>query len=316
MQSQNLRTQYYSSISSFSSPSLLTGSFSKEKKEKKECLVYYYLSSRVLATLQKYVNEGTTEISGLLKAVDFNKDLTIYTLGLSMDSILIGKGHPEWSTPVPMEIYKGYHFFFFHTHPNIAYENLGAYRGWPFNRDVAITFLYFLTNNVLVQFVPSREGIYAISLSAPFMQYSKTHITTQECIQEWFNLIDLVTLDYGRFDAKVKEAYGTDNPFILDKTKPEIIYFYFKTMYTLTFNRAIDIYLGLKEKRKESQTLLSHYYCFQKVEQEKDFVLFNMNFQPWEEAYAEKMFAGQIYIPSAVCPLPLEHVEPGEPILI
>lgn len=98
----------------------------------------------------------------------------------------------------------------FHTHPNICYEKTGCFIGWASGQDMMSVVEQYMSNkDVLIHLIPSKEGIWIISLTLEFQRVLKTLKDSGEvkCGKAILHTIKNVfeEAEKGRLIRKVKE---------------------------------------------------------------------------------------------------------------
>lgn len=130
------------------------------------------------------------EIGGkiCISRIEKRSEQDVLILSISEDEILKGPD-TTYVVTIPDDLVAP---FSFHTHPDIAYEKVGTYIGWPSGEDIVyIIYQYFNYKNILAHFVVTVEGIWVVHIKPLFQEallLMRNEFST-ECKTELMNAI-------------------------------------------------------------------------------------------------------------------------------
>lgn len=115
------------------------------------------------------------EYAGIFRIMGYDPELR-GILGFPVESEVKGNSD-NFTVDFPKETNM---YAFFHTHPNVCYTDHKCFIGWPSGADMSNSFRMYAENGLLIQFIFSKEGVYAVQLT-PQMQVLSQRLS-KECI--------------------------------------------------------------------------------------------------------------------------------------
>lgn len=234
------------------------------------CRTNIFIEDKVCRELEAYI-EKDREYAGILAIKEY---ITMNTqkyasLYYPRETERQGEGAPNYIVAPPIS------FFTFHTHPTVCYDDANAegFAGWPSGKDMRGQVEDY-NLGLRKHFIPSLEGIYALSLTTDFATYwiglpegeeRKNVLTGIEDIFGW--------LEKNRTTKILQEKMilNGENEIVKQGIRLMLDFLKLANNYTLTN-------LGVKNK--------------------KEFVLFRVIFKTWEDIYKQGGFLDIVdYLP-------------------
>lgn len=135
------------------------------------CMYPIHIHETVLTKLRSYLDKDVEYAGQLLIDRFIEKDgirygNLVYPTRTEIKGTNVGEnGQLFYNTPLPKS------YISFHTHPDICYQTLGCYIGWPSGQDIAnIVDAY---PRPTIHFVIAKEGIYSIKFNIKFLKIAE-----------------------------------------------------------------------------------------------------------------------------------------------